>query len=540
MPELDFGPYVLLRRLAVGGMGEVHLARRRGSDEKLVVKQMLPQLADDPALVQLFLDEARIAKNLEHRGIVQIFDCGEVDGTYFIALEHVDGLDLAQLLLALRPDGLGERFATRVAIDVARALHFSHEARDGTGAPLEIIHRDISPHNVLLSKEGTVHLTDFGIARARIRAARTTTGVLRGKLAYVAPERFQGGEGDRRVDIWALGVVAYEAISGARPFDGEPLAIIDGVVRQRIPKLKDTFAGISPKLSEVVARAMARSVEERFLTAEAFANALEDLRIAAEPAELAELVSRETDRRKLHSDQRRRTQTIDLEDTESLDRPLRGATPRVVSQPPAPRPRRAAELADDEVTAAADPSERRGEGPEIVLDVSPLDVLAADEIGPPTALESYDLAGIAIDGTPLGAAPEPRPRAPMVAEKAPSFSDLTPFEASRGAQAQQRKRLGLAVAAVIAGLLLIFVALALKPSAGEALPSADARAVEPPANVEDTLEAPTATSAAPMVPVPALVPTPVVEKAEREPKRAKAKSTKGKKKKVKKKDKRRP
>ena len=133
MPDTQFGPYVLGRRLAVGGMGEVFLARRSGPhgfEKQLVVKQMLPQLADDPELIQLFLDEARIASKLSHPGIVKIIDFGEVDGTYFIALEHIDGMDLAQLLASLRPKGLGLRLAGRVVIDVARAVHFAHEAKD--------------------------------------------------------------------------------------------------------------------------------------------------------------------------------------------------------------------------------------------------------------------------------------------------------------------------------------------------------------------------------------------------------------------------
>ncbi|MBI2376815.1 MAG: serine/threonine protein kinase [Deltaproteobacteria bacterium] len=411
VPEIDFGPYVLVRRLAVGGMGEVYLARRRGSgpSDNLVVKQMLPQLADDPSLVQLFLDEARIASNLAHPGIVHILDFGQVEGTFFIALEHVDGVDLAQLLHGVRPDGLGQRHAARIAIDVGRALHFAHEARDRSGVPLEIVHRDISPHNVLLSRSGTVHLTDFGIARARIRAARTTTGVLRGKLAYVAPERFQGGEGDRRVDVWALGVVAFEAAAGVRPFDGEPLAIIDGVLRQRIPRLTDRFAGFDAPFSDLVARAMARASSDRFTSCGELADALEALGIASDNVELGELVAREADRRKARSDTRQPTQSLDatpdLEDTDSLEDAPRTSVPRVITAPKAVR-HRAAELANEEVTKALDdPSEAQSEMP----GVSPLDVLALDEIGPPTVMEVGELPAFMIDGTPIGPPPPTPP-----------------------------------------------------------------------------------------------------------------------------------
>ena len=181
MPEIPFGPYTLVRRLAVGGMAEVYLATLagpRGFEKKVVVKQILPQLAREPELLQLFFDEAAIAQKLVHPGVVQVFDVGQHDGTHYMAMEFVDGLDLDDLIRRqVRATGLGLAvpLAVRVVLDLARAVHYAHEAKDDDGTPLEVIHRDISPQNVLLGRDGSVKLGDFGIARTSLRARRTQT-----------------------------------------------------------------------------------------------------------------------------------------------------------------------------------------------------------------------------------------------------------------------------------------------------------------------------------------------------------------------------
>ena len=270
MPEIPFGPYTLVRRLAVGGMAEV-FAARDADGAAVVVKQILPQLAEDPQLVQMFLDEARIASGLDHRGIVSVLDYGRIDGTYYLTMELVDGVDLSALLRRTGP--LPLPVAMSVMIDLAEALHHAHTASDATGQPLNIVHRDVSPQNVLLSGEGDVKLADFGIARAANRAVQTATGVLRGKVAYLAPEVFGGAKATPRSDVYALGVVLYEALAGRRPFEGEDAAVIRSVMGAA-PQALSTLADVPAAVNALVMKAMAKAPEDRPASSAAMAEAL--------------------------------------------------------------------------------------------------------------------------------------------------------------------------------------------------------------------------------------------------------------------------
>ena len=298
MPEILFGPYTLVKRLAVGGMAEVYLARftgAQGREKSVVVKQILPQLARDPELLQLFFDEAAIAKQLAHPGIVQVFDVGQHDGTHYIAMELVDGLDLDDLVRReIRAHGRGLLIpvAVRVVLDLARAVHYAHEAKDDDGQALEVIHRDISPQNVLLGRDGAVKLSDFGIARTNLRATRTQTGVLRGKISYLAPERFEGERADRTVDVYAMGVVLFEAIAGRRPFVGDDALLIKKIMHEPAPLLSSLVPGIDPRLDTLLARTMAKTPESRIGTAKELADNLEALGVACASAELGALVAK--------------------------------------------------------------------------------------------------------------------------------------------------------------------------------------------------------------------------------------------------------
>lgn len=350
--DLAFGPYMLVRRIAVGGMAEVYLARLdgpRGVEKQVVVKQILPQLARDPDLLQMFFDEAAIASKLSHPGIVQIFDFGQHSGTFYLAMEFVDGLDLDELIRVARRGGEPGRavpvaHALYIASTLARCVHYAHEARDADGTPLEIIHRDISPQNVLLGRDGAVKLGDFGIARTKLRATRTQTGVLRGKIAYLAPERFAGEAASRSVDVYAMGVVLFEALSGRRPFTGDDAAFIKAIMTQEPPPLTAVVPGIDPRISAIVSRAISRTPEERFPTAEAFAREIEALQLSSSAPELADYVSamclRREAIRKEHQPQgagtppvtskpKRATETLPGQDVRSpshLDRAARGET----------------------------------------------------------------------------------------------------------------------------------------------------------------------------------------------------------------------
>src|ERR1700744_1854280 len=214
---LRLGPYELLRRIATGGMAEVYLARRGGPHgfKKIVaVKRILPQYARDPDFVAMFVDQARICARLVHPNIVQVFDFGEQDGELYMAMEYVDGTTGARLVRAAasRGDDVPLDAALHITLSVLRALEYAHGARDEYGSPLALVHRDVSPGNVLIDRSGAVKLTDFGIARAAEIERRTDAGQLKGKLGYMSPEQVVGRELDARSDIFTLGIVLAEML----------------------------------------------------------------------------------------------------------------------------------------------------------------------------------------------------------------------------------------------------------------------------------------------------------------------------------------
>ena len=214
---LRLGPYELVRRIATGGMAEVYLARRAGPHgfQKIVaVKRILPQLARDSDFVAMFVDEARVCARLGHPNIVQVFDFGEQDGELYMAMEYVDGTTGARLIRAAAAAGeeIPLDVCLHIALSVLRALEYAHAARDEDGKPLALVHRDVSPGNVLIDRSGAVKLTDFGIARAAEIERRTDAGQLKGKLGYMSPEQVVGRELDARSDIFTLGIVLAEML----------------------------------------------------------------------------------------------------------------------------------------------------------------------------------------------------------------------------------------------------------------------------------------------------------------------------------------
>src|SRR5579859_2685420 len=214
---LRLGPYELLRRIATGGMAEVYLARRAGPHgfQKIVaVKRILPQYTRDPDFVAMFVDEARVCARLGHPNIVQVFDFGEQDGELYMAMEYADGTTGARLIrgAAGRGDDISIDVCLHIALSVLRALAYAHGARDDGGKPLSLVHRDVSPGNVLIDRSGAVKLTDFGIARASEFERRTDAGQLKGKLGYMSPEQVVGRELDSRSDLFTLGIVLTEMV----------------------------------------------------------------------------------------------------------------------------------------------------------------------------------------------------------------------------------------------------------------------------------------------------------------------------------------
>jgi serine/threonine protein kinase len=221
--EVRFGRYQLLKRIAQGGMAEVYLAQQSGPagfSKKLVIKKIHPHLAHNEEFVGMFLDEARVAALLAHPNIGQIYELGEEHGQYYIAMEFIDGCNLRQLNKCLRRKGvlMPPELAACVASNVCAGLDFAHRFKDGDNQPLRIVHRDVSPQNVMLSRDGAVKLIDFGIAKASTNQQLTQGNVLKGKFSYMSPEQAGGKKLDRRSDIFSLGVLLYEMLLGEKPF----------------------------------------------------------------------------------------------------------------------------------------------------------------------------------------------------------------------------------------------------------------------------------------------------------------------------------
>ncbi len=266
-------------------MASVWVARQRGKHgfEKLVaIKTILPRYASDPRFQKMFLDEARIASRIEHLNVAQIFDLGEEHDILYLAMEYVDGEALSKLNRACQRKGIKvpAGVVMRVLADTCSGLHEAHELHDGP-RPLEIVHRDVSPHNILVSTKGVAKLIDFGIAKARSRVGNdTNSGVLKGKIQYMAPEQALGRPVDRRADVWAIGAILYHLLSGRPAYEGDnQLATLHllGSGRPPVP-LPDS---VHPAIRGVVRTALAHAPENRYATAAAMREAIEDAMIEA-------------------------------------------------------------------------------------------------------------------------------------------------------------------------------------------------------------------------------------------------------------------
>jgi serine/threonine protein kinase len=268
-----YGRYILEDRLAMGGMAEIFRARTAtaGFDKRVCIKRVLPHFLEDDDFVTMFRDEAKTAARLQHANVVQVFDFGEVteDGqtTLFLAMELVEGLDLRKLADASRkkniPFTVGE--VAQIGIEMCRGLHHAHTLKDEGGALLGLVHRDISPHNVLISKQGEVKITDFGIAKAAERATHTSTGIVKGKVAYMSPEQAEGKHFDHRLDQWATGVVLWELLCGGRLFRGDNDAtILRKVLNVEVPLPTVMRNDVPADFERIILRALAGEPEGRF------------------------------------------------------------------------------------------------------------------------------------------------------------------------------------------------------------------------------------------------------------------------------------
>lgn len=278
-PGLRFGRYVLVERVATGGMAEVWrgvFSPAPGIQKTVAVKRVLPHLARDPDFLTLFRQEAGVSASLSHANVVQLVDMGEVDGEPYLALEFVHGRNLRQVLRRTHERGepIPESIALTIAMEGAKGLAHAHARTDDAGRPLRIVHRDISPANMLVSFDGDVKVADFGIARASAYASTTAVGQVRGKAAYLSPEQIDGIPLDGRSDQFALAVVLWELLTGRKLFAGDSEAEILNKVRGADAPPPSSFSPVSIGTDEVVRRALSRDRDRRFADAGAFSRAL--------------------------------------------------------------------------------------------------------------------------------------------------------------------------------------------------------------------------------------------------------------------------
>ncbi|MET0790273.1 MAG: serine/threonine-protein kinase [Polyangiaceae bacterium] len=294
--------YELMGEIASGGMATVYLARLTGVggfQRFVAMKRLHPHLAGEKEFVEMFLDEARIAARIHHPNVVPILEVGASQAGYFLVMEYIEGDTLARLLAraATRGKRLPVGIALRIALDMLAGLHAAHELRDDTGEPVHLVHRDVSPQNVLVGVDGIARITDFGVARAASRLSATRVGQLKGKIAYMAPEQAAGEESlDRRADGFAAGIVIWEELAAKRLFKAEnEAATLSRVMTEPVPPLTVIVPGLSPALSAVVMRALERAPNARFSTCAQFADALEAAATGKEriatPRELAAYVT---------------------------------------------------------------------------------------------------------------------------------------------------------------------------------------------------------------------------------------------------------
>jgi serine/threonine protein kinase len=285
-PGTRIGRYTIVRRLASGGMAELYLARvegLRGFEKLVALKLVLPHLADDPEFVSMFLDEARLAATLDHPNVVHVIDVGRFGRDHFFAMEYVHGEDLRSVVRRAEAQG-GVPLGCALAIvsGVAAGLHHAHERRGPDGLTLGLVHRDVSPSNVIVTYDGAVKVVDFGIARVGAQSKATRLGVVKGKAGYMSPEQCRGEPVDRRSDVFGLGILLWELTLGRRLFSGEhDYAAMSKIVFGLVPHPREVLADYPEALADVVMRALQRDADKRQPSALAFALELEAFAHAA-------------------------------------------------------------------------------------------------------------------------------------------------------------------------------------------------------------------------------------------------------------------
>lgn len=278
MPETRFGKYLLYERIAVGGMAEVFRAKPQSSDRVLALKRIHPHHLENDDFVSMLIDEAKISFQLDHPNIVQVVDMGRVDKHYFIAMEYIAGRDLRRVIERLAESGRPFPVADACAIiaQVAKGLDYAHAKSDGRGKRMEIIHRDISPQNILCGFDGLTKVIDFGIAKAAGRLMETQVGILKGKYAYMSPEQAAGGRLDQRTDIFSTGIMLYECLVGKHPFRApHDLETLRNIKHGTMVPPREANPALPASVERIIFQALSPEKEDRYFTAGALAADLE-------------------------------------------------------------------------------------------------------------------------------------------------------------------------------------------------------------------------------------------------------------------------
>lgn len=401
-----FGEYHLVERIAAGGMAEIWRAEIRGIGgfkREVAIKRILPEHTHDKKFVDMLLDEARIAARLSHPNIAQVIQCGLIDGCYYIVMELVDGVPLSQVLALLARAGerLPHQCALHLGIGLLRALDCAHKARGDNGRLLEVVHRDVSPHNLLVSTHGDAKLIDFGVAQASDRLHKTETGVLKGKISYMAPEHLQGGLVDARTDQYAAALVIAEMLTGRKVHGGQSevdvlRAVLDADSSSIGKRLEEER--VPAGIVDAVVKALARRADDRFADCGGFAAALlAALAVDVESArpQLAALVPRvRAERRYVGGDGEPERPTKRLTPSRPALEPVRDVAPEaqtlVVDPPLASAPAMSAMSLAASVASA--PSVR-GRAATLALAITAVAVVATVAVALRTELTSPPLAG---------------------------------------------------------------------------------------------------------------------------------------------------
>jgi serine/threonine-protein kinase len=268
-----FGKYTLVDRIAVGGMAEIFLARQaglEGFEKTIVIKRIRPHLSKQSNFVKMFLNEAKLAAQLNHPNIVQIYDLGKISESYFIAMEYIFGRDMRRIIP--KADSLGIPFpmvyALKIASSVCEGLYYAHMRTDMYGQPLHIVHRDVTPENIFVSFDGTVKVLDFGIAKAANQIEQTRAGEIKGKLSYMSPEQCMGKALDNRSDIFSMGTVLYEWLTGFKLFTGDSeVAILKSITEGKIYAPSYFKADIPEAVEAILMKALEKDRDRRYQTA---------------------------------------------------------------------------------------------------------------------------------------------------------------------------------------------------------------------------------------------------------------------------------